>query len=146
MGKDREGRFHPKKGKPSGGPEGMDFDPSQDLNEVKQDLTNTQIRHPNRNTNKKQDYGREQTDRNDGASDKTTNDSFTEEFTKTVPKELEGRISKTLFLELANYKGKYCLSIFLPTHKQGMEVNEQQDLIAFKNELQEIEKRLHEKQ
>lgn len=146
MGKDREGRFHPKKGKPSGGPEGMDFDPSQDLDEVKQDLTNTQIRHPNRNTNKRQDYGREQTDRNDGASDKTTNDSYTEEFSKTVPQELEGRINKSLFLELAGYKGKYCLSVFLPTHKQGMEVNEQQDLIAFKNVLQEAEKRLHEKQ
>src|SRR4051812_23785 len=48
-------------------------------------------------------------------------------------------ISNEEFTELINHKGDQCISIFLPTHRSGMEVNEKQDAIALKNALQSIE-------
>jgi hypothetical protein len=136
MGKDREGKFHPKKGKPSGGVESMERNPSNDtgMEEVQQDLTNAQIMHPNRNTNKKHDYKKEQTD---NQSDKTINETYTEEFVQTIPQELKVKMDREQFAALAGFKSDHCLTVYLPTHRKGMEVNEQQDLIAFKNVLQE---------
>jgi hypothetical protein len=48
-------------------------------------------------------------------------------------------ISKEEFTELINYKGDQAISIFLPTHRSGVEVNEKQDAILLKNALQSIE-------
>lgn len=47
-------------------------------------------------------------------------------------------ISKEEFTELANYQSERCISIYLPTHRAGVEVNEKQDAIVFKNALQKI--------
>ncbi|MFA0963925.1 hypothetical protein AB9P05_19115 [Roseivirga sp. BDSF3-8] len=47
--------------------------------------------------------------------------------------------------ELAKVRGEHCISIYIPTHQRGAEVNEGQDSIMFKNQLQEIENKLEEK-
>src|SRR4051812_27532862 len=48
-------------------------------------------------------------------------------------------IPKEEFTELINYKGNHAISIFLTTHRSGVEVNEKQDAIVLKNALQAIE-------
>lgn len=45
-------------------------------------------------------------------------------------------ISKEEFKELINYQGSNCISIYIPTHRSGMEVNQKQDAIRLKNVLQ----------
>ena len=47
-------------------------------------------------------------------------------------------ISKEEFTELINYQGDNCISIYIPTHRSGVEVNEKQDAILFKNALQAV--------
>lgn len=42
------------------------------------------------------------------------------------------------FSELLNYQGAPCISIFIPTHRSGVEVNEKQDAIFLKNALQRV--------
>lgn len=67
------------------------------------------------------------------------------EFTKTQPEELPGILTKDIFNELASYNNAPCISILMPTHKAGVEVNEQVDLSTFKSALQQTEKKLKEK-
>lgn len=45
-------------------------------------------------------------------------------------------ISKDEFKELANYQADDCVSIYIPTHSSGMEVNEKYDTLVFKNNVQ----------
>ncbi|MGB3182324.1 MAG: hypothetical protein WBB45_13110 [Cyclobacteriaceae bacterium] len=47
--------------------------------------------------------------------------------------------------ELAKVRGEHCVSIYIPTHQRGAEVNEGQDSILFKNQIQELENKLEEK-
>ena len=54
-------------------------------------------------------------------------------------------LSKEAFAELANYQAEPCVSIFIPTHRSGVAVNEKQDIIVLKNQLQEAQKQLHQK-
>ncbi|HEY0897796.1 MAG TPA: hypothetical protein VGD90_00625 [Sphingobacteriaceae bacterium] len=54
-------------------------------------------------------------------------------------------ISKSVFNELANFRSDCAVSIYIPTHKAGVEVNEQQDMIIFKNALQQTRKLLQAK-
>ncbi len=51
-------------------------------------------------------------------------------------------ISKQTILDLARKSNDVCVSIYLPTHKMGEEV--QQDPIRYKNLLVEAEKKLKE--
>ncbi len=44
--------------------------------------------------------------------------------------------------ELAAWEGPHCISIYLPTHRKGMEVNEGQDKLVLKNLLREAAQRL----
>ncbi|KQR67730.1 hypothetical protein [Pedobacter sp. Leaf176] len=53
-------------------------------------------------------------------------------------------ITKEDFNELL-IKPSPCISIFMPTHRFGHQVNEKQDSIVFKNHLQSLEKQLKEK-
>lgn len=129
MGKDREGNFHPAKGKPSGA--------NKEEERIRPDLPG---RHPNRNTSKGEDLSS-----SDSESNKSVNKTYTEGFSNTQPEELYGILTKDVFSELANFEGMPCVSILLPTHKAGVEVNEQVDLIAFKNALQAVEKQLAER-
>lgn len=128
MGKDRENKFHPGKGKPSGA--------NKSEPEIPGDLPG---RHPNRNTSKGEDNSKAESTQN-----KSINATFNEDVTKTEPEELVGNLTKDIFIELASYDKPPCVTILLPTHKAGMEVNEQVDLTAFKSALQQAEKILKE--
>jgi len=54
-------------------------------------------------------------------------------------------ISREQFNELANYRGEHCISVYLPTHRAGVEVNQKQDALVFKNALQKINNDLQKK-
>ena len=51
-------------------------------------------------------------------------------------------ISKDEFKELANYQSDNCVSIFIPTHSAGVEVNEKYDTLVFKNNVQKAKQEL----
>src|SRR5690606_37718716 len=68
-----------------------------------------------------------------------------EEESVTTPNELTPFLSKEGLQELANYSSECCITVYMPTHRSGVEVNEQMDSIAFKNALQQIEGKLKEK-
>lgn len=53
-------------------------------------------------------------------------------------------LSKTDFTTLANFRSSPAISIFIPTHRAGVEVNEMQDAQLFKSLLQETRKKLEE--
>ena len=54
-------------------------------------------------------------------------------------------ITKDQLQELASYSGINCVSIYLPTHQRGKEVNEGQDAIVLKNHYQKIRSQLEKK-
>lgn len=49
-------------------------------------------------------------------------------------------ISKEEFAELANFTGEPCISVYVPAHSAGLQVNDRHDVILFKNALQQIKK------
>ncbi len=155
-GKDQNGVFHPGKGKPSGinKEEGLGIQdtPREKMNEyieISEKYTIGEdeldpavpVRHPNRNTSKGE--GRYKGKENE--SNKSTNETFTEERAPVVAEQLPGVLTKELFTELANHKGECCISIFLGSHSSGVEVNEHYDPVNFKNQLQEVTTRLKDK-
>lgn len=136
MGKDREGKFHPTKGKPS--------DTSKEGTEMQEMMgTDVHVRHPNRQTHK----GKKEVYKSaEEGSQKTWKEkTYAEGNVDTKPQEIQGVLTKDNLKELAGYRSDCCITIVIPTHRAGMEVNENQDLIVFKNELQEIKKKLEEK-
>src|ERR1700754_1224677 len=52
------------------------------------------------------------------------------------------QLNRDVFRSLAEQRSDCCLSIYLPTHQSGKEVNEQEDMLLFKNLLQQAEKLL----
>jgi hypothetical protein len=157
MGKDENGTFHPGKGKPSGinkqeglgiqatSPEKMDeYLDITDKYTVDADELDPSIRvlHPNRNTSKGEDRykGKENTE----ATDKTKNTAGNEERSSTSAEELPGILTREIFTELCNYKADCCVSIYLKVHKAGVGVNEQFDPVNFKNQLQELSRKIIE--
>ncbi|TDH21442.1 hypothetical protein EXU57_19800 [Segetibacter sp. 3557_3] len=158
MGKDDNGVFHPGKGKPSGinkeeglgiqatPPEKMDeYLEITDKYTIGEDTLDPSVpvRHPNRNTSKGEDTykGKE----NKVESNKSNNQTFDEDRTQTEVEELPGVLTKERFTELANYNNDCCISLFLGAHPAGVEVNEHFDVTNFKNQLQEIARRLKDK-
>ncbi len=157
MGKDKSGKFHPGKGKPSGvnKEEGLGLHPTDPENldqyiEMTDKYTvgtdelapNVPLRHPNRNTSKGQ---AEYKEKQDTESDKEKNERFDEDHASTVAEELPGILSKELFAEIANYKAECCVSIYIPTHRAGVEINEHFDPIVYKNGLQDVKQKLQTK-
>ncbi|HYF30701.1 MAG TPA: hypothetical protein VD993_06255 [Chitinophagaceae bacterium] len=149
MGKDRSGKFHPTKGKPSGAakeeglgitptdPEKMDqyLDITERYTDGEDELaSHVPVRHPNRNTEKRHEGFRNQADDQDSRHDPH---AFAEAHTQVVPEEWAPVVTKDVFAELANYRAQHCVTICLPTHAAGVEVNELNDRIAFKSALQE---------
>ena len=63
-----------------------------------------------------------------------------EDIAATAPEELVGIIPKELFTYLSTYRSGICVSIILPTHRSGVEVNQRVDQKAFKNSLLNVEK------
>ena len=158
MGKDQSGGFHPPKGKPSAANKveglGVSSASSDKLEEflemndeyLEDDLTiasSVPVRHPNRNNSKGENSfkGKE----NKPASDRTTDIAIDDEV-ETEPEELPQILSKELFIELADHRSACCITIYTPTHKSGAAVNEKKDVIVFKNILQDLSKRLAEKE
>jgi hypothetical protein len=159
MGKDREGRFHPTKGKPSDdSKEGLGLPSTINAEDLKQDEEMTEkytvdadklapgvrMKHPNRNTSKDEDYKKENA-RRSPQTNKSVMQTFTEERSNAEPEELPGILYKSLFEQLANYRSNCCITVYLPTHRAGKEVNEQHDRIAFKNSLQQVRLLLQDK-
>ena len=159
MGKDTNGAYHPPKGKPSGAgknedglgvqatpPEKMEqYTEISDRYTIDDDTLapDVHMRHPNRNTEKGQSRFKNQQDAQDNV--KGTAERTTEEAPATMPEELPGILDRGVFTELAGYKADCCISLFLPTNKSGVQVNEQSDAIRFKTALQEITSRLQVK-
>jgi hypothetical protein len=156
MPKEQKGKLTPEKGKPTGsGREGLGLRKSISPDELESDLKMTDkytmgpdelqpavnMRHPNRDTVKRavqQQNGRNTTTDNSG---RNMADPAT-----TEAQEITGRMDKSVFAELAAEQGHTCLTIYLPTHASGQEVNEQQDMKMFKNMLQQAQKLLEEKE
>lgn len=157
MPKDQNGKFTPIKGKPSGnGKEGLGLRRSISPDELETDLEMTEkytmgpdelqpavhMRHPNRDTAKK---AVQQQNVREAPADKTVEETYDKEHAAITPTRMSGRPDKETFTSLAAQRSDICLSIYLPTHSSGKEVNEQQDLILFKNMLQKSQKLLEEK-
>jgi hypothetical protein len=161
MGKDRNGAYHPPKGKPSGAGKsedelGVQATPPEKMEQYEKiterytvdDETlspDVHLRHPNRNTQKGQTRFKNQQDAQDsikGTAERTTEEAAA---SSVAPEELPGILSRELFTELAEHKAECCLSLYLPTNKAGVEVNEQSDAIRFKNALNEVSNRLQAK-
>lgn len=153
MGKDRSGKYHPPKGKPSGAgkeeglgihstePEKLDqyLDITDRYTTGEDEIApHVPVRHPNRNTEKGHDRFKNQQDAQD--SRKAEERVVVEERGPAVtPEELPRMLSKEQFAELANHKSEgNCISIYLPTHASGVEVNEHFDPMSFKQALQEV--------
>ena len=158
MGKDREGKYHPPKGKPSGSKtqKGVTTTDSSSLeeqlkveekyainSEADQVEANVPVRHPNRNVDKGSD---QKLSENKKPRKKSVTEPYQEEFGPASIMELPVPLTKENFQELALYEGAHCVSIYIPTHKSGVEVNEQMDMVAFKNQLQKTESLLKAKE
>jgi hypothetical protein len=158
MGKDANGVFHPGKGKPSGvnreeSESGIQATPPEKMDEYLEITEkyfmnddeldpSVPVRHPNRNTSKGEDRYKGE---NKEETNKSNNQTFTEERTPVVPEQLPGVLTRERFAELANFKGDCCISIFLGSHASGVDVNEHFDPVNFKNQLQEVSRRLADK-
>jgi hypothetical protein len=155
MGKDREGKFHPQKGKPSGSgkEEGIGLNPAH-TERIKEYLdiseryttdgteaeANVKTRHPNRNVDKTVDHSENKNPNKVRKKDKLQAEPEEERIPVSW-----NELTKELFSEVSEFKSDLAISIYLPTHPSGVEVNEQIDIINFKNELQFIEDELQRK-
>jgi hypothetical protein len=164
MGKDREGKFHPRKGKPSAsgkieGPTGLkeiNTDAIDDYLEIadkytvgeEQPAPNLHVRHPNRNPDKAEERSTQKRDNNNepNSSYKSKTETFASPVTETnTARELTVFLSKEELAKLASHQGKNCISVYMETTPSGVDKNEQKDSIAFKNILQQITARLRAK-
>ncbi len=161
MGKDREGKFHPRKGKPSGAPrEGIGLQPidSSALEnhiELAEKYTegeekpapNLHLRHRNRNVDKREERQRnKETRRFNNPSNKSLNETFSVERSQGIAEELPAMLAKDEFSELANFKNDLCMSLYMGTgNTSSVEANIQKDFIGFKNQIQQLTAMLKDK-
>jgi hypothetical protein len=158
MGKDREGKFHPRKGKPSSSlrndtpglkpistgsyDEHLEIADKYTVGE-EEPAPNLRVRHPNRNTDKREER---QVDKSENKNTKAKRETFDDsEHVKIQAQEITGFLDKSTFTALANHQGQNCISIYLQTHHKGAEVNELVDNTIFKNYLQQITAQLKQK-
>ncbi|HYG04249.1 MAG TPA: hypothetical protein VD927_17500 [Chryseosolibacter sp.] len=164
MGKDREGKFHPKKGKPSAagkiegrtGLKDINTNAIEDYLEIADKYTvgeeapapNIHVRHPNRNVDKGEDRRLEKADNNNrqNPSYKSKAETLNRSAVESKPiREITGVLTKDILNELAAVHADHCISFYMETHQAGVEKNEQKDTIAFKNLLQQITYQLRQK-
>ena len=158
MGKDREGKNHPPKGKSSGsgkeessglkpamtGSEEQYLDMADKYTDGPDEMpANVRVMHPNRNVNKGEER-KEQRNNNKG-NNKGKPETIRDEGAPLMPEELPGVLTREIFEKLASHKDEYCISIYLPTHRSGVKVNEMQDSLNFKNALQRVASELKER-
>jgi hypothetical protein len=161
MAKDREGKFHPRKGKPSGSPrEGIGL---KDINtsaidehlEIAEKYTegeeepasNIYVRHQNRNVDKREERKRDKaTQRSDNPSNKSVNDTFEVEHAETKIEALPYMLGKEQLVALATFKNDPCITVYTATNSTAsVEANVQKDFIGFKNKLQQLTTLLKER-
>ncbi|HEX8038217.1 MAG TPA: hypothetical protein VF490_03680 [Chryseosolibacter sp.] len=161
MGKDREGKFHPRKGRPSGtAREGVGLQPIDSsaledrrgiaekyTNEMEEPAPNIHLRHPNRNVDKREERQRtKDTQRFNNPANKSLNETFAIERTDTIVEELPAMLSREEFADLANFKNDLCISVYMGTNNTAsVEGNIQKDFIGFKNQIQQLTALLREK-
>jgi hypothetical protein len=161
MGKDREGKFHPRKGKPSGAlREGLGVQPldTSALDEhleiadkytegEEQPAPNIHVRHPNRNVDKREERQRNKdSQRFNNASNKSVNETFTVEHSDTVAEELPTMLTKEQFAELGNFQSERCVTFYMATNSSSsVDANKQKDYIGFKNKLQQLTAMMRER-
>jgi hypothetical protein len=124
MGKDREGKFHPRKGKPSGS---LKEDSTIDLESIEAPL-----RHPNRNVHKGEDF----------FEGKKTPATITSKRTPSAQRPKTGidsldTLTADLLKDLGQRSGEISVSIYLPTFRQGADVNEKKNEIEWKTALKQ---------
>jgi hypothetical protein len=166
MAKEREGKYHPPKGKPSsvGKVKASELQ-IRDIDNIEQsfeladkyttgdteEVLGIHIRHPNRDVQKnrkeKSGTGSKIGTTVSKTTDERSVDALANEnkLSGTV-EELPGMLTKSIFTELADYTSSCCITVYLPTHKAGVEVNEQLDALLFKNALQKISILLYDRQ
>jgi hypothetical protein len=157
MGKDREGKFHPRKGKPSGSMrvEGVGLKPVssgtyEENLEIAEKYTvgeeepapNLRVRHPNRNVDKKEER---QQDKSEAKNTKEKREKFAGDVAQSQAEEITLPLTRDKFADLANFQSSCCVSFFLPTHTAGVEVNELVDNTLFKKMLQQVTVQLKQK-
>ncbi len=153
MAKDREGVFHPRKGKPSGTGKAKASELQVDIKHIEENFSledkyiegvtngvediaaNVRVRHPNRNVDK----GEFQHIKRDNTPNKTLGD--TEAYEETQIEELPSLLTKEVFSSLANYTSACCISIYIPIDNKQMSdtENDQVSITTFKNLLQKSE-------
>ena len=148
MGKDREGKYHPPKGKPSeaGNKKGITSPPvskkkvkKQDQLENKYDLDsdneaveNVKVMHPNRNENKNLDRQNPKDERD-----------FRYKSLRRKPQEDAPDVEELNILalgellEMSGSTNNECTSIYMPIDKSGVAMNEQVNKTLFKNLIKE---------
>jgi hypothetical protein len=137
MGKDREGKFHPPKGKPSG--------TLREGSELKEMMgSDLRVRHPNRQTHKGKDEVYKTTEE---GSDRTWKEKvYVENASIITPQEIYGVLTKEKLKELAEFKSDCCITVVLPMYRAGMEVNEHHNLRLYKNVVQGLRLQLRDKE
>jgi len=122
MGKDREGKFHPH-------------------------APNVHMRHINRNTEKGDEEEhlanalREEPD----VMSRKRFDSLHKPVESRQAEAMNERLSRDDFMELSTHHADNCVTLYMPAHKYGVEVNERQDAILFKQLLQQAQQQLQQK-
>jgi hypothetical protein len=153
MAKDREGKFHPRKGRPSGEGRSKGFDSHRDAKAIEEQIkleekldvsvagTPDTMRHPNRNKDKAR--RRSLTVNTRKKPSRTTrvpsaNTTNTPSGIETTIGEVISTMSREEFQKLDQTPGDVLFSFYMPTHSSGVEVNEQHDKIHFKAEVQRL--------
>ena len=147
MGKDREGKFHPGKGRLSGkstpieiasnyaSKDEIALEEKYAIDADRDTIEGVPVRHPNRNADKHQQQKISEGQKK--RSDKARNVTLTKRRLSVTPEEITDGLSKSTIQLLADYSSVVCISIYMPTHRPGQEVNEQIDPIIFKTSLQQ---------
>jgi hypothetical protein len=147
MSKKKTG-YQPPKGKPSGA--GKPEEPiissvrnieitDRYVQEPDEMLSTVHILHPNRNVDK-EEYHRSRS-RNMG-TEKRLESMTGRDFSSVLVSELPLPFTKEAFSGLASFRADVCISVFMPTHASGAEVNERLDNRSFKNMLQSLQHEL----
>ena len=154
MGKDKEGKYHPRKGRPSGalregvGVQSLNTSALEEHLEIAEKYTegeeepapNIHVRHPNRNVDKREERQRtKDAQRFNNPSNKSTNETFAVEHVDTTAEELPAVLSKEQFADLANFQSACCITLYMcTTTSTNADANRQKDFIGFKNKLQQL--------
>jgi len=152
MGKDKEGRFHPRKGRPTaeGEKKGIvEIDHTQQQDQIaleerlgidpdKDIQPSAGTRHPNRNKEKRHDH----TATLNGKSAKRTQQPLVEPVGEDTG---EGKFSRDDFETLAMFRNDTCISIYLNLNNQTPGEGSRVDAMLFKSTLQNLAADLQER-